>query len=124
MAGAASPKFSFLPGSFLLPPLLIHSLRAHTTTVPFKSFPVYIFIRNLNHWLAGQLFHISYFLSLQAAIDKWMEETLATASQDLPAEAAERISWEVISSEREGNSPPHQSFEEALFSWSQVLPRV
>ena len=50
-----------------------------------------------------------------------MEETLATASQDLPAEGAEEISWEVISHEGEGNSPCHQSFEEALFSWLQVL---
>ena len=43
------------------------------------------------------------------------------ASQDLPTQGEEEIGREVIPNEGEGDSLAHQSFEEALFSWSWVL---
>ena len=86
----------------------------------FKSFAIYIF-QEQDHWLASQLFHISYFLSLHEVIDRRMEETLTAGPQDLLAKGEEEISGEVIPSEGEGNSPACQSFEEALFGWSWAL---
>ena len=70
-----------------------------------------------NSWL----FNISYFLSLQDAINKRWEETLTAASQDLPTEKKVETGEEIMPSEGEGDSPAHQSLEEALFGWAQVL---
>ena len=72
-------------------------------------------------WPTGWLLHFNYFLSLQEAINKRWEETFMAASQDLPTEEEEGTVGEVIPSEREGSSPVHQNFEEALFGWAWAL---
>ena len=69
---------------------------------------------------ASWLLQITYFLPFQEAINVRWEETLQAASRGLPTKEVD-VGGEVIPSEGEDDSPPHQNFEEALFSWPSFL---
>ena len=69
-------------------------------------------------------FHISCLLSLQEAINKRREETLMSASQDLPSKEKEEIGREVIPSEGKATAQLIRALRKALFGWSWVLQRL
>ena len=60
------------------------------------------------------------FLSFQEAINRRREETVMAVSKSLPSEGKEEMCGKDIPSEWH-DSPSHQSFKKAPFTWSQVL---
>ena len=72
--------------------------------------------------LVSQIYQTSYlFFAFQDDINRRRKETLVAITKDLPTEGKEETGRENIHSEEESTSPAHQSFKEAVFSWSQVL---